>query len=117
MLDVKALCGEASPITKLFKGKHVVIEISEVSGEVIHKLGPVQFVSCESQKLTTMKNAPEKRVNPQGKSYTPPMIKLCFENDASLVFVAEDTKLAAVYNGFRFVLDNYYVSVVLYEYE
>jgi hypothetical protein len=117
MLDVKVLCGEASPITRLFRDKQVVIEIFEVSGETIHKLGPVQFISCEPQKLTVMKNAPEKRVNSQGKSYTPPMMKLCFEHDASLVFVAEDTKLAAVYNGFRFVLDNYYVSVVLYEHE
>lgn len=42
------------------------------------------------QKTTGFKLAPEKRVGEDGKSYSPTLIKLVFDNQNELVFVDED---------------------------
>lgn len=117
MLDIKQFVTDSSPFNQAMRGKQVVFEIQDTSGRQLHKLGPVTFLRSEVQKLSDMKNAPEKRTNEAGKLYTPPMLKLVFEHEATLVFVAEDTTMVAIFNGFRFILDKCTVSVVLYEHE
>lgn len=94
------------------QGKSVSISIRQ--GENIqHVLGPIVFLGVEKQKLTGMKNAPEKRTA-NGKSYTPACFSLLFENDARLVFIEEDTKILARHQGVRLLLDKTIVDVVEY---
>lgn len=94
------------------QGKSVSISIKQ--GDVVsHVLGPIVFLGVEKQKLTGMKNSPEKRTA-NDKSYTPGCFTLLFENNARLVFVEEDTKILARHQGVRLVLDNTTVDVVEY---
>jgi hypothetical protein len=97
------------------KGKQVSIEVNR-AGFTAHKLGPITFLGMGKQKLTEMVNAPEKRTK-DGKSYTPVMFTLMFENDSRLVFVEEDTKVVVKSDGVRLILDNLYVDVVEYSHE
>lgn len=97
------------------KGKQVAIEVVR-GGFTSHKLGPIVFMGMAKQKLTEMVNAPEKRTK-DGKSYTPVMFTLMFENDARLVFVEEDTTVVVKSDGVRLILDNMYVDVVEYNHE
>jgi uncharacterized protein YllA (UPF0747 family) len=96
-----------------YLGKPVVITIRSLDDQVSHKLGPIIFNSIENQKSTGMVNAPDKRVK-DGKSYTPPMIALKFEDNNNLVFVAEDMQVLIRYQGLTFAFDNYYVDMVQY---
>jgi hypothetical protein len=66
--------------------------------------------SVELQKLTGMTNAPEKRVGPDGKGYTPKCIRLTFDVGA-IVVVLEDCQLVAVMDGFCFVFPTYKLEV------
>lgn len=94
------------------QGKSVSISIKQ--GDTIsHMLGPIVFLGVEKQKLTGMKNAPDKRTA-NGKSYTPGCFTLVFEDNARLVFVEEDTKILAKHKGVRLLLDNTIVDVVEY---
>jgi hypothetical protein len=93
-------------------GKSVTISIK--NGDVVaHVLGPITFHGVEKQKVTGMKNAPDKRTA-NGKSYTPGCFTLVFDEDARLVFVEEDTKILVKHKGVRLVLDNTTVDVVEY---
>ena len=71
---------------------------------------PGVFQSVELQKLTGMTNAPEKRVGPDGKGYTPKCLRLTFDVGA-IVVVLEDCQLVAVMNGFCFVFPTYKLEV------
>lgn len=69
-----------------------------------------RLISVEPQKLTSLINAPEKRKNSDGKSYTPKCLRLSCEAGA-LVVVCEDYKLVAVTNGVAFMFDDYVLEV------
>jgi hypothetical protein len=84
-------------------GKSVVISFS------CHAF-PAVLQSVELQKLTGMTNAPEKRVGPDGKGYTPKCLRLMFDVGA-IVVVLEDCQLVAVMDGFCFVFPTYRLEV------
>ena len=71
---------------------------------------PGVLESVEMQKLTGMTNAPEKRVGPDGKGYTPKCIRLKFDVGA-IVVVLEDCQLVAVMDGFVFLFPTYRLEV------
>lgn len=115
MLNVKDFC--SSKLWSFMVGKSVSIRIQDRNETQLHLLGPIVFSGVEPQKLSTLKNAPDKR-DKDGKQSTPPMFRLNFGGErASLVFVAEDTTVVAIHNGLRFILDKNLVDVVLYEHE
>jgi hypothetical protein len=93
--------------------KEVSITVRNES-TVLHKLGPIMLKGAGMQKLSTLKNAPDKRER-DGKMYTPPMFTLWFDKDSCLVFIIEDTTITARYKGVCLVLDKLYVDVVQYE--
>lgn len=96
-------------------GKSVTISIKQ--GDVIsHVLGPITFHGIEKQKVTGMKNAPDKRTA-NGKAYTPGCFALLFDENARLVFVEEDTKILVKHKGVRLALDKTIVDVVEYTHE
>lgn len=97
------------------KGKQVAIEVVR-NGFTAHKLGPILFLGMTKQKLGDLNNSVEKRVK-DGKSYTPLMFALLFENDARLIFVEEDTTVVVKSDGIRLILDNMHVDVVEYNHE
>lgn len=94
-------------------GKEVSITIRTESS-TLHKLGPIVFAGASMQKLSTLKNAPDKR-ELNGKMYTPPMFSLSFDKDSCLIFIIEDTTIVARYKGLCLIVDKYYVDVVQYE--
>lgn len=69
-----------------------------------------RLLSVEPQKLTALVNAPEKRKNADGKSYTPKCLRLTCEAGA-LIVVCEDYKFAALANGVAFVFDTYTLGI------
>lgn len=69
-----------------------------------------RLLSVEPQKLTALVNAPEKRKNADGKSYTPKCLRLKCEAGA-LIVVCEDYKFVAVTNGVAFMFDTYTLGI------
>lgn len=67
------------------------------------------LVSGELSKITTLTNPPSKRKR-DGKSYTPPCLRLVFDV-GSLVFVIEDYKFAGIGNGVLFDFTDYQVRI------
>lgn len=94
-------------------GKTVSITIRDkATNEVWHNFDGIDFLKVERQKSTGMKNAPEKRVNEDGKAFTPPMIALDFSGGNTLVFVVGDFNLVARYKGVSFIFDTYTVDII-----
>jgi hypothetical protein len=69
-----------------------------------------QLVEVEMQKLTALVNAPSKRKNSEGKSYTPKCLRLICAAGA-LVIVLEDCRLVAIHKGIAFMFDTYTLEV------
>ncbi len=58
--------------------------------------------SIELAKTTGMVNAPEKRIDENGKQYTPAVMQIV-TNAGLLRFVVEDTTVVAIANGVRLI--------------
>jgi hypothetical protein len=73
---------------------------------------PTRLLSAELQKLTGLANPPDKRMNAEGKMYTPKCLRLVCEAGA-LVMCIEDYKFVAVHKGVAFMFDSYTLEVRL----
>lgn len=63
---------------------------------------PITIQNIQLAKLTEMRNAPDKRKDDQGKSYTPPVMQF-ITNAGFLYFIIEDIEVVAITNGLRVI--------------
>jgi hypothetical protein len=89
-------------VLEVMYGKQVNIKFDDVHLSAT-------LLSAELQKITAMTNPPAKRKR-DGKSYTPPCLRLNFDV-GSLVLVIEDYKFAGIGNGVLFDFTDYQVRI------
>ena len=63
---------------------------------------PIIIQEIQLAKLGDMKNAPDKRIDDEGKNYTPLVVQF-ITNAGFLYFIIEDIEVVAIANGLRII--------------